>query len=591
VSTSEGMPSGSGRPPGPVAAARRLGDVLAGAGGRLGDVVSPSWLVARVDPMNFAGALAETAVAVAAHPGTAVTATAQLAGAALRAAADAVPGTRVPGTRAPGARSADRRHRNPAWEDNPWYALCRREHEVLAGWARTVIEDVELGPVARRKLAFLVEQAVVAADPVNWPWSNPDVPAAALRTGGRSVLRGLRNLVRDVAMNGGMPRQVAADACVVGHDLAATPGAVVFRNDLVEVIQYAPTTPTVHRTPLLLSPPWINKYYVMDLAPGRSFAQWAVEHGRTVFAMSYRNPDGAQRDLTLSDYLQQGLFAALDVVEEITGESRADVAALCLGGTLATAGAAWLAARGDRRIASLTLLNTMLDYSEPGPLGVFTDARTVDRLARRMRATGYLPASSMKAVFDALRPADLVWRYVLDGWWLGEDPPAFDLLAWNVDSTRMPAAMHTEYLAELYVENRLAAGTMELAGERLDLGAVRCDTYVVGAETDHIAPWRSVYAGARLLGGDVRFVLTTAGHIAGVVNPPSARSAHRVGTRPLPAAPDDWFAAAARRPGSWWEDWAVWAGERAGPQAPPPPLGSTAHPAIEEAPGSYVRAG
>jgi polyhydroxyalkanoate synthase len=328
----------------------------------------------------------------------------------------------------------------------------------------------------------------------------------------------------------------------------------------------------------------------MDLAPGKSFAQWAVDHGRTVFAISYRDPDSALRDVTMSDYLREGPLAALDVVEEITGAPRVDLVALCLGGTLAVAAAAWLAARGEDRIGTLTLVNTLLDFAEPGPLGVFTDARTVARLDRMMQPTGYLPAQAMKATFDALRPTDLVWRYVVDGWWLGRDPKAFDLLAWNADSTRMPAAMQTEYLRTCYVENRLVAGTMELAGERLDLGAVRHDAYVVGAETDHIAPWRSVYAGARRLGGDVRFVLSNSGHIAGMVNPPSPRSAHRIGPGGEPAeSAAEWFDTAELHRRSWWEDWARWAAERAGPLSPPPRLGSAAHPVLDDAPGRYVR--
>lgn len=554
--------------------------------GKLRDVLSPSWLVARLDPVDVVGTLAEAARSVAADPAAAAAATARLVTGSLDVLAAAT-GAAPEADEAPAL--SDRRHSHPAWDTNAWYALCRREHALLAEWARAVAGSAELGPVATRKLAFVVDQVVAATDPVNWPLTNPEVPATARRTGGRSLLQGLRNLARDVATNGGAPLQVPRDALVVGRDVAATPGKVVYRNDLVELVQYAPTTATVHRTPLLLSPPWINKYYVMDLAPGRSFAQWAVEHGRTVFALSYRNPGPEHRDLTMADYLDSGLLAALDVVEDITGESRADVAALCLGGTLATAAAAWLAARGDRRIGTLTLLNTMLDYRDPGPLGVFTDARAVERLERRMRGPGYLPGSAMRATFDALRPDDLVWRYVVEGWWLGRQPPVFDLLVWNADSTRMPAAMQMEYLTGLYVENRLATGRMELAGERLDLGAVRHDTYVVAAETDHIAPWRSVHAGARLLGGDVRFVLTTSGHIAGVVNPPSPRAGHRVGTGPVPADPDAWRAATPQRQGSWWEDWAVWARERAGPMRPPPPMGSADHPPLDDAPGRYVR--
>ncbi|OLT23394.1 hypothetical protein BJF78_32310 [Pseudonocardia sp. CNS-139] len=395
--------------------------------------------------------------------------------------------------------------------------------------------------------------------------------------------------MRDLVTNGGVPRQVPPGALVPGRDLAVTPGSVVFRNRLVEVIQYAPATERVHAVPLLVSPPWVNKYYVLDLAPGRSLVEWAVAHGHTVFAMSYRNPDATLRDLTLGDYLTEGLLAALDVVAEVTGAPEANVVALCLGGTLAASGAAWLAARGRPGIRSLTLLNTLLDFAEPGPLGAFADERGARRAERAALGGGCLPAESMKAVFDVLRARDLLWAFAVSGWLLGEDPPPSDLLAWNADSTRLPAAMLAEYLRVCYLENRLAEGELELAGERLDLAAVRADAYVVGAAGDHIAPWTSVYAGARRLGGPVRFVLTTAGHTAGVVNPPASAGRRRYWSDGPPAPdPDGWRAGATGRPGSWWPDWAQWLAGRAGPLRPPPPAGSAAHPVLGSAPGRYV---
>lgn len=546
-----------------------------------------------LDPLGMLGAGVRAARAVVADPVPAARSAATLGAGVVRTGIAAV--LRAAGLDAAGPVEvgADHRHRDPAWRDNAWYWSCRQQHALLAGWAQDLARDLALDPVDRRKIEFLVQQLTAATDPANWPLTNPQVPAAALRTGGASLARGLRNLVRDVVGHGGLPRQVPVDGLVVGRDLAATPGKVVYRNELIELIQFAPQTVQVHRHPLLLSPPWINKYYVMDLAPGRSFAEWAVRHGRTVFAISYRNPGAEHAGLGLGDYLRDGPLTALDVVAEITGAPTVDVAGLCLGGTLAVAAAAWAAARGEPRIGTVTLLNTLLDFTEPGPLGVFADPATVERLDRLIRATGYLPAPAMKAAFDSLRPTDLVWRYVLQNWWLGEDPPAFDLLSWNADSTRMPAAMQTEYLRSCYVANLLVAGKMELAGERIDLGAVRNDTYVVGAEADHIAPWASVYSGARHLGGQVRFVLTTSGHIAGVVNPPSPRSAHRRTDRPveaaaLPQTAQQWLAGAERRDGSWWEDWARWGAERAGEPGPPPPMGGTAGEVLGDAPGRYV---
>ncbi|MBC8091503.1 MAG: alpha/beta fold hydrolase, partial [Pseudonocardia sp.] len=483
----------------------------------------------------------------------------------------------------------DRRYADPAWEGNAYYFLLRQEHALFAEHLRAAAAAVELSPVSRRKIDFLVNQTIEAASPVNWPWSNPTMVKKAFETGGLSLVRGMRNALRDTVTAGGMPRQTTPGEFAVGTDLAATPGSVVYRSRLIELIQYAPQTEQVHEVPLLLSPPWINKYYIMDLAPQKSLVEWAVQHGHTVFVISYRNPDESLRDVTMSDYLREGPLAALDVVQEITGAERVNVAGLCLGGTLASSAAAWLAARGDERINSLTLMNTLLDFSEPGMLGVFTDERTVSRLERSMRRTGYLPATSMKTTFDLLRATDLVWNYVINDWLLGEEPAAFDMLAWNADSTRMPAAMQTEYLRTCYLENQLAEGKMELAGEQLDLGAVRQDAYVVSAEADHIAPWRSVYAGLRHLGGTTRFVLSNSGHIAGVVNPPSPKSKHWFGEGDvLPVSPDDWRDDAGEHRQSWWEDWTPWIGERAGEQRTPPSVGSEEHPVLQPAPGSYV---
>jgi polyhydroxyalkanoate synthase len=478
------------------------------------------------------------------------------------------------------------RYADPAWDGAALW-LLRQEHTLLARALHGVAADLDLPPRTRAKVAFLLTQVLAAAEPAHWPLTNPAVVKKAFDTGGRSVLRGARNAVRDLVTEGG-PRQVPPGRFTVGTDLAATPGAVVFRNRLIELVQYSPQTGRVYAVPMLFSPPWINKYYVMDLAPGRSLVERAVRSGHTVFMISYRNPGAELAELTMSDYLREGPLAALDVVADITDAEHVDVVALCLGGTLAAATAAWCAAGGRQRVHSLTLLNTLLDYTEPGALGVFTDGAAVDRLERAISATGYLPAAWMKATFDALRPADLVWGPIVSGWLMGEDPPAFDLLAWNADSTRMPASMHTEYLRDLYVGNRLAAGTLTLAGRRLDLGAVDVPAYVVSAEDDHIAPWTSVHAGARLLGGNVRFVLSNSGHIAGVVNPPSPRSRHRMTDGPLPADPQVWRDSVVPRAATWWDDWTPWVTARAGELREPPAIGSVAHPVLDPAPGRYV---
>jgi polyhydroxyalkanoate synthase len=395
-------------------------------------------------------------------------------------------------------------------------------------------------------------------------------------------------MVDDLVNNGGRPRQVDTRPFRVGENLAATPGKVVFRNDLMELIQYTPQTKQVRAVPVLASPPWINKYYVMDLAPGRSFLEWAVQHERTVFAISYRNPDASMSGVTLDDYLIHGPREALDVIGEITGAPKIDIIGLCLGGALTAMLAAYLAEKGDDRIGTLTLLNTLLDYSQPGVLGSFTDEKTVARLEKQMAATGVLEGSQMAGTFDILRANDLIFNYVVSNWLMGQDPPAFDILAWNGDSTRMPAAMHSFYLRSLYMRNELARGDMELAGQRLSLSSVKNDTYVVGAINDHIVPWHGSFKTTGLLGGEVRYVLSSGGHIAGIVNPPGPKAWYETG-EDATADPEAWRAAGTKHSGSWWQDWTEWSDARAGARVKPPAMGSPRYPALDDAPGDYVK--
>ena len=545
-------------------------------------------LGAVLDPVSFGKVLGELAGALAARPGQALGAWATWAsalGAAGLATLARALGSDVCGPAA--ADGDDRRFADPAWQENPVYFGMRQGYLLTARFLQDLVDAAGLEPARRQKAEFAVQHLVDALAPTNFLPGNPAALKRAFETGGASLARGLRNFAEDLERNGGWPRQVDEGAFTVGENLAATPGKVVYRNRLMELIQYAPQTETTYEVPLLLSPPWINKYYVMDLAPGRSFAEWAVTRGHTVFAISYRNPDESFRDVGLDDYLLEGPRQALDVIADITGSERANVAGLCLGGTLAGMLAAYLAEGGEDRIGSLTLLNTLLDFAEPGPLGAFVDRETVARLEERMAKRGYLDAREMSGTFNLLRANDLVWHYVASNWLMGESPPAFDILAWNRDSTRMPARMHSTYLRTCYLENRLVSDTMVVAGRVLKLGAVKADAYVVGAEEDHIAPWRSSYAGATRLGGSVRFVLTSSGHIAGIVNPPSPKRSFRVSDE-LPAGPDEWLAGSQARQGSWWEDWAEWIGERAGEQRKPPRTGSRKHRPLAEAPGTYV---
>jgi polyhydroxyalkanoate synthase len=452
----------------------------------------------------------------------------------------------------------------------------------------TLVEGSRLPEATRRKAKFAMQLLTDALAPSNVPWLNPAVVREAMETGGASLVRGAEHFLADVQDNGGMPRQSDAKAFTPGVNIAATPGRVVFRNELIELIAYEPQTAQTHAIPLLCSPPWINKYYVMDLAPNRSFVEWAVRHGHQTFAISYRNPDASMAAFGMEDYLQLGLLAALDVVERITGSKQTNIAALCLGGTLTLIVLAYLAAKGEgHRVASATLTNTLIDFSEPGDLGVFTDEASIARLEREMNERGYLEAGEMSRTFDWLRANDLIWSGVVNNWYLGKNPPAFDILAWNADTTRMPAKMHAQYLRSCYLNNDIAAGRFSLAGVPIDLRRITTPLYVLAAENDHIALWRSSYRTVNLVGsGDLRFTLSNAGHIAGIVNPPSnAKAVHwtidRIdGTH----TPDAWRAAAERRPGTWWENWAVWADAHAGPLGAPADL-----PSGEAAPGVFIR--
>jgi polyhydroxyalkanoate synthase subunit PhaC len=486
------------------------------------------------------------------------------------------------------AAVGDRRFADPAWEGNPGYFAVQQAYLATARLAKELLAAGRGDRLTDQKAQLAAGFIMDAAAPTNFLATNPAALKRAFDTGGASVLAGARNFLEDLISNGGRPRQVDTSSFELGRNLAATPGQVVFRNDLMELIQYAPQTGQVRGVPLLASPPWINKYYVMDLSPGRSFIEWAVQHHRTVFAISYRNPGPSMSGVTLDDYLIHGPRTALDVICDITGSATVDIVGLCLGGALTAMLAAYLAHTGDGRIGSITLLNTLLDYSEPGVLGAFSDEQTVSRLEAKMAQAGVMEGSAMAATFDVLRANDLIFNYVVSNWLLGQSPPAFDILAWNADSTRLPAAMHSFYLRALYVHNRLARGDLELAGTLLSLADVKSDTYIVGAVNDHIVPWASSYKATGLLGGSVRYVLSSGGHIAGIVNPPGPKSWYEAGGH-YPEDPQEWREAAQRHGGSWWEDWVTWAGARAGRLGPPPSTGSDRYPALGPAPGSYVR--
>jgi polyhydroxyalkanoate synthase len=468
--------------------------------------------------------------------------------------------------------------------------MVKQSYLIAARHIQHAVSKVEgLPEESEKKVAFFTRQYVDALSPSNFLLTNPQVLRETLASGGQNLVRGLNNLLADIEKGGGELRISMTDesAFKLGHNVATTPGKVVFQNDLMQLIQYQPRTPEVYKRPLVIIPPWINKYYILDLREKNSFIRWALDQGHTVFVISWVNPDASLAQKGFEDYMLEGPLAALDAVEKATGERRVNFIGYCLGGTLLGAALAFLKGKNQDRVASATFFVSLLDFSEPGELGVFIDEDQVASLERKMNERGYLEGSEMASTFNLLRANDLVWSFVVNNYLLGKDPFPFDLLYWNADSTRMPARMHSFYLRNMYIKNLLGVpGGITLAGEPIDLSKVRLPAYFISTVEDHIAPWKTTYKGARYLKGPVRFVLGGSGHIAGIVNPPAAKKYHYWTNDALPETAEAWFEGATQRPGSWWEDWQAWidaqnAGEpkvkARNPQNP-----------LEDAPGSYA---
>jgi polyhydroxyalkanoate synthase len=484
----------------------------------------------------------------------------------------------------------DKRFRDRAWTENAAFYGLLQAYLATAQLIRDTVEVADLDERTDAKARFAANLAADLIAPTNFLLTNPVALRKLFDTGGHSLVRGAKNFVHDVRTNGGYPSQVDTTPFELGVNLAATPGKVVFRNDLIELIQYEPVTSLAYRIPVIFCPPWINKYYILDLAPEKSLVEFAVRHGLTVFAISYRNPDTSMRATGFDDYLLKGPRAALDVVRAITGSDTVNLLAACLGGTLNTSLLAYLHARGEEDLVnSSTYLNCLNDHSIGGTLGmVFSDPETVAGLQRKMAKSGYLEAAEMARTFNLLRANDLVFSYVASNWLMGETPPPFDLLAWNVDSTRMPEKMHSFYLRKFWIDNALAHDELELAGERLIISSITTDTYVCAAVDDHIVPWQGSYKTTQMFKGDCRFVLSSSGHIAGIVNPPSAKT--KLWTNAdLPADPEVWRAGATEHQETWWNDWLGWIQERSGEFVDLPPVGCEEHPVLDDAPGRYVR--
>ena len=490
----------------------------------------------------------------------------------------------------------DRRFRDPAWTESWVFDHLKQSYLLTAACVQSTVGNLRgLDEKDVAKLTFHSRQFVDALAPTNFLATNPAVLRETAETRGENLLKGLRNVLDDLERNEGRfaPRMSDEDHFVLGETIATTPGKVVFQNDLMQLIQYAPSTETVYRRPLLIVPPWINKYYVLDLRPKNSFVRWAVSKGYSVFMISWVNPDERLAEKTFEDYMVEGPLAALDAIEQATGER--DVAAIgyCLGGTLTAATLAYLTARGDKRIRSATFFASLVDFAEPGELGVFIDDAQLESLEAMMAEKGYLDGRHMATTFNMLRANDLIWSFVVNNYLLGREPLPFDLLFWNADSTRMPAAMHGFYLRKMYQENLLAQPEgLSLAGVPIDLSRIDIPTYIVATREDHIAPWQSCFAACGLYRGQRRFVLGASGHIAGIINPPAAgKYGYWIGPVEESQDPDAWLAAAEHHEGSWWNDWHAWQRRRSGGKKVPARVpGDGALRPIEDAPGAYVLA-
>lgn len=491
-------------------------------------------------------------------------------------------------------QKTDRRFRHEDWENNFLYDYVKQSYLIAARHLHHSMGNVEgMDEKTAKKVDFYTRQYIDALSPSNFLLTNPEALRETVSSGGQNLVKGLNNLLDDLSRGNGEQLRVKMtdpDAFRLGENIASTKGKVVFQNDIMQLIQYEPLTKKVHATPLLIIPPWINKYYILDLRENNSFIRWAVEQGHTVFVISWVNPDATLAHKRFEDYLSEGSVAALDVIEGITGESQANVIGYCLGGTLLACTLAWLATQGRDRISSATFFVTMIDFEKPGELEVFIDEQQVGALEKKMEERGYLEGSEMATTFNMLRANDLIWSFVVNNYLLGKDPFPFDLLHWNGDSTRMPAAMHSFYLRNMYLKNLLRKpGGITLAGIPIDITKVKVPAYFISTVEDHIAPWSSTYAGARLLKGPVRFVLGGSGHIAGIINPPAANKyGYWINEKSCVTA-EDWLAGATQHPGSWWTDWGRWVSDQAGAQVPARVPGKGKYKALEDAPGSYVQ--
>ncbi|HTS21418.1 MAG TPA: class I poly(R)-hydroxyalkanoic acid synthase [Casimicrobiaceae bacterium] len=492
---------------------------------------------------------------------------------------------------------SDKRFRHEDWHEHFLYDYIKQSYLITARWLHGAVANVEgLDEHTRKKVDFFTRQYIDALAPSNFALTNPEVFRETIASGGQNLVKGLNNLLDDIERGQGQLKISMTDskAFELGVNIATTPGQVVFQNDLMQLIQFQPATPKVAKRPLLIIPPWINKYYILDLREKNSLVKWCVEQGLTIFVISWVNPDERHAAKDFEDYMLEGPIAALGAIEKATGEKTVNVLGYCLGGTLLAATLAHFAAKKDRRIESASFMTSLIDFDGAGELEVFIDEEQVASLERKMSQRGYLEGSEMANTFNMLRSNDLIWSFVINNYLLGRDPFPFDLLHWNQDSTRMPAKMHSFYLRNMYMQNKLRQpGGITLAGTPVDVTKIATPAYFVSAIEDHIAPWKTTYAGALLLSGECRFVLSGSGHIAGMINPPAAKKYGYWTNDAIAKTPEAWLQGAKQHEGSWWTDWLRWLRPHLGPQVAAREIGKTGGKGrlrpIEPAPGSYAR--
>jgi polyhydroxyalkanoate synthase len=490
--------------------------------------------------------------------------------------------------------SGDRRFRDSEWQRNEVFDFIKQSYLLTANSVQQTVANLHGIPDNERKrIEFYTKQFADAFAPTNFPLTNPEVMRATLNSNGENLVKGLDNLLADIERGKGeLSIRQSADGFVLGQNIATAPGKVVFRNELIELLQFDPVTEKVHERPLLIFPPWINKYYILDLRPENSFIRWLAAQGYTVFVVSWANPDPSLAEKGFDDYMQDGIFAALDAVKDATGVADPNCVGYCIGGTLLAATLAYMAAKNDSRVHSATFWAAQTDFSDAGDLSVFVDEAQLEALQGQMKAAGgVLPGSKMAGAFNMLRANDLIWSFVINNYMLGKQPMPFDLLYWNSDTTRMPEKLHLSYLRQCYRDNALALGKMMLGGVTLDLSKVKVPVYLQSAREDHIAPAKSVFKGAHLFGGPVRFIIAGSGHIAGVINPPAAKK-YQYWTNDAKAKAsdiEDWRAGATEHPGSWWTDWDKWLAKLSGKKIAARKPGDGKLKVLGDAPGTYVK--